>query len=135
MDQMDTSAEGLNLTTHRAARSVWDRSGWDGSRERLGISRVLLGVGGAALAIQGARQRTWSGRFMAALGGSVAYWALTGEGDLSEARRRVGSMFGGLFAERSDLVTQSSEESFPASDSPSWTPAVGTGLRRGGREH
>ena len=33
------------------------------------------------------RQRTVTGGLLAGLGGSLAWWALTGEGDLSEARR------------------------------------------------
>ena len=28
----------LNLTTHRASASVWDRRGWDGTRERLAMT-------------------------------------------------------------------------------------------------
>src|SRR5262245_826239 len=77
----------LNLETHRQTASVWERRGWDGSRESLTISRWLVGIGGAALAIQGLRRRTATGRMLAGLGGTLTWWALTGEGDLSEARR------------------------------------------------
>src|SRR5689334_1358011 len=35
MEQMHSSHERLNLKTHRAPTSVWERRGWDGSRDRL----------------------------------------------------------------------------------------------------
>ena len=81
---------GLNLTTHRASGSVWERRGWDGTRGQLATTRWLLGVGGGALALQGLRQRSVMGSVLAGIGGSLAWWALTGEGDLSDARRWFG---------------------------------------------
>src|SRR5215210_3816386 len=86
---MTDNTPDLNLTTvtHRAPESVWDRRGWNGSREPLALTRWLVGVGGAALALQGIRQRTVVGGTLAGLGGTLAWWALTGEGDLSDARR------------------------------------------------
>ena len=47
----------LNLQMHRAPESVWDRRGWDGTREEIAMTRLLLGIGGAALAVQGIRLR------------------------------------------------------------------------------
>jgi hypothetical protein len=119
-----------NLTTHRAPQSVWDRRGWDGTREQLAMTRVLLGVGGAALALQGVRQGTWTGRALAGMGGTLAWWALTGEGDLSEARDWFRRIVGRMPWNHEDMVGDASADSFPASDAPSWTPTVGTGLRR-----
>jgi len=127
-DSRMTDTHGLNLTTHRAPESVWERSGWDGTRQQLAMTRWLVGIGGGALALQGLRRRTIAGSVLAGLGGGLAWWALTGEGDLSEARRWFGHALDrtGWIAE--DRVHDESAESFPASDAPSWTPTVGTGL-------
>ena len=119
----------LNLVTHRANASVWDRRGWDGSRERLALTRALLGAGGAALAFQGLRQRSTTGRILAGLGGTIAWWALSGERDLTSARQCFLEMLERSPWRRDDPVTTASTESFPASDPPSFTPAVGTGIR------
>jgi uncharacterized membrane protein len=120
----------LNLTTHRASASVWDRRGWDGSRERLAATRWLLGVGGAALAIQGLRRKSIVGGLLAGIGGSLAWWSLTGEGDLSDARRRLGQLAERAGWTSTDVGDDASADSFPASDAPARTSAVGTGLRR-----
>ena len=125
-----TSNSDLNLATHRDATSVWDRRGWDGTRERLAITRWLVGAGGGALAIQGLRQRNVAGSILAGLGGSLAWWALTGEGDFSDARRWLGELYTRVTGDEHDLIARASDESFPASDAPSFTPAVGTGTRR-----
>jgi hypothetical protein len=123
-----TETHGLNLTTHRAATSVWDRRGWDGTRQQIAATRWLLGIGGAALAVQGLRQRTVAGSLLAGLGGSLSWWALTGEGDLSDARRFVGQLVERAGWRTEDAVHDASADSFPASDAPAWTPTVGTGL-------
>ena len=109
---------------------MWERRGWDGTRERLAITRWLVGAGGGVLAIQGLRQRSKAGSILAGLGGSLAWWALTGEGDFSSARRWLGELYTRVTGDEHDVIARASDESFPASDAPSWTPAVGTGTRR-----
>jgi hypothetical protein len=64
------------------------------------------------------------------LGGGVAWWALTGEGDLFEARHWFTRALQPRFRPV-DHVHRASTESFPASDAPSWTSTVGTAVRRG----
>lgn len=123
-----TDTHELNLTAHRAPESVWERSGWNGTREQLAMTRWLVGIGGGALAVQGLRQRTIVGALLAGVGGGLAWWALSGEGDLSESRQWFERALERTGWSPRDRVHDESAESFPASDAPSWTPTVGTGL-------
>jgi len=128
---MDTNwTPELNLTAHRASASVWDRRGWDGTRDRLALSRWLVGVGGGALTLQGLRRRSLTGSVLAGVGAGLAWWALSGQGKLSAASRWFTDFVDRSGSSRDDVILAASADSFPASDAPAWTPTVGTGLRR-----
>jgi len=88
-----------NLTMHRSGESVWDRQARVNSQDRamtaIGLLMVAAGTCLVAQAYKHQLSGAWRGRFQA------------------------------LRERHSDQVTKASAESFPASDPPSWTPAVG----------
>ena len=88
-------------------------------------------IGGMALIVR-ALSRPSLGRVAAAVGGAVLLqWGISGH---CRVHRPIRHDRRARRAAREDPVLLASEDSFPASDPPSWTPVMGSVARSGGAE-
>jgi hypothetical protein len=114
-----------NLMVPRGEKSVWDKPSLSSSLSMYDQERWLAAAIGSALVMGGARRGGFKGGVIAMLGSALAVRAAMGRHDIHVARRWVEQILAERGWQPRDYVDDSSEDSFPASDAPSWTAAAG----------